>query len=216
MIILKAMCEEFFPHINSVDEFLEFTEEHMMEQKTIPFLDTLVYVEEDSSLRVRVYRKPTHTDQYLPFDSTHKESRNGGDAVGEALKKCGYPYWALVGVVSGSAKRAREERGESSKERKCQGRMTIPYVKEVSEEIRRILGSVSVTTHFRPLSSLQQSLVHPKDRVPKGKKTNVVYRAVCGVCGDDYVGETRQPLAKRVHQHTRSAAGRPNSVEQHG
>ena len=75
--------------------------------------------------------------------------------------------------------------------------MTIPYVKGVSEEIRRILGSVSVTTHFR----LPGSLVHQKDRVPKGKKTNVVSRAVCGVCGDDYVGETQQPLAKRVLDH---------------
>ena len=68
---------------------------------------------------------------------------------------------------------------------------SIPYVKGVSEEFRRILGSVSVTTHFTPPGSLRQSLVHPKDRVPKGKKTNVVYRAVCGVCGDDYVGETQ-------------------------
>ena len=66
---------------------------------------------------------------------------------------------------------------------------------------------MSVTTLFRPPGSLRQSLVHPKDRVPKGKKTNVVYRAVCGVCGDDYVGETQQPLAERVHQHTHTAAG---------
>ena len=39
-----------------------------------------------------------------------------------------------------------------------------------------------------------------------------MYRAVCGVCGDDYVGETQQPLAKRAHQHTHPAAGRPNSA----
>ena len=74
------------------------------------------------------------------------------------------------------------------------------------------MGSASITTHFRPPGSLRQGLVHPKDIVPKGKKTNVVYRAVCGVCGDDYVGETQQPLVKRVHQHTHPAAGRPNSV----
>ena len=157
MVILEGMCDEVFHHINRVDDFLEFTEEPMTEQKTIPFLDTLVLVEEDSSLRVRVYRKPTHTDQYLPFDSAHplehklsmvrthraetvltqwndivEEKRH----VGEALKKCGYPDCAWVDVVSDLAKRAREERGESSKEWKCQGRVTIPYVKGVSEEIR--------------------------------------------------------------------------------
>ena len=76
------------------------------------------------------------------------------------------------------------------------------------------MASVSITTHFRPPGSLRQRLVHPKDIVPKGKKTNVVYRAVCGVCGDDYVGETHQPLAKRAYQHTNPAAGRPNSAVQ--
>ena len=114
-------------------------------------------------------------------------------------------------VVAGMAKRAREARGESTNDRKCQGRVTIPYVKVVSVEIRRIMGSASITTHFRLPGSLRQRLVHPKDIVPKGKKTNVVYRAVCGgVCGDDNVGETQQPLAK--HQHTHPAAGRPNSA----
>ena len=54
------------------------------------------------------------------------------------------------------------------------------------------------------------TLVHPKDIVLKGKKTSTVYRAVCGVCGDDYVGETKQPLVKKAHQDTHPAAGRPN------
>ena len=74
------------------------------------------------------------------------------------------------------------------------------------------MGSASISTHFRPPGSLRQRLVHPKDIVPKGKKTNVVYRVVCGICGDDYVGETQQPVAKRAHQHTHPAVGRRNSA----
>ena len=53
--------------------------------------------------------------------------------MGEALKKCGYPDWAMVNLVSGLAKTAREDHGESSKKRKCHGRATIPYVKGISE-----------------------------------------------------------------------------------
>ena len=53
--------------------------------------------------------------------------------VGEALKKWGYPDWALVDIVAGAAKRGREARGERTKERKCQDRVMIPYVKGVSE-----------------------------------------------------------------------------------
>ena len=40
----------------------------------------------------------------------------------------------------------------------------------------------------------------------------MIYQAECGQCGEKYVGETQQPLSKRVHQHTHSAAGRPNSA----
>ena len=37
----------------------------------LPFLDCAVYIEEDRSLNTEVYRKPTHTNQYLLFHSHH-------------------------------------------------------------------------------------------------------------------------------------------------
>ena len=40
----------------------------------IPFLDTLVTPEADVPLSYTVYHKPTHTDQYLQWDSHHKLS----------------------------------------------------------------------------------------------------------------------------------------------
>ena len=61
----------FLQHINSVDPAIKFTVEDNKEDGSIPFLDTIVKPEADGSLSITVYRKPTHTDQYLQWDSNH-------------------------------------------------------------------------------------------------------------------------------------------------
>ena len=61
----------FLQHINSVDPAIKFTEEDNKEGGSIPLLDTIVKPEADATLSITVYRKPTHTDQYLQWDSHH-------------------------------------------------------------------------------------------------------------------------------------------------
>ena len=56
--------------INSQDTHIQFTVEPT-QQGSLPFLDTLVPIEPDNTFSTRVYRKPTHTDQYLHWDSNH-------------------------------------------------------------------------------------------------------------------------------------------------
>ena len=41
------------------------------ENSRLPFLDTLIQRNSDNTISVRVYRKPTHTDQYLKFITHH-------------------------------------------------------------------------------------------------------------------------------------------------
>ena len=50
---------------------IKFTAEGNQEIDTIPFLNTLVKPEADNTLSITVYRKPTHTDQYLQRDNHH-------------------------------------------------------------------------------------------------------------------------------------------------
>ena len=53
--------------------YIRFTMETEQESK-IAFLDTSVSREPDGRLTTSVYRKPTHTDQYLVYDSHHPQS----------------------------------------------------------------------------------------------------------------------------------------------
>ena len=108
----------FLQHINSVDPAIKFSVEDIKEDGSIPFLDTIVKPEADGTLSITVYRKPTHTDQYLQWDSHHHLSakfsvihtlshrattvcskaellQQEKDHLRKALTKCKYPKWAL-------------------------------------------------------------------------------------------------------------------------
>ena len=66
---------EFFQHINSLEDNIKFTAESTRADGSMPFLDTLVTPRSDGSLETKVYRKPTCTNQYLQWDQPpcHKQ-----------------------------------------------------------------------------------------------------------------------------------------------
>ena len=61
-------------HINSIDPTIKFTVDGNQGNWAIPFLDTLLTPEADNSFSITVSCKPTHTDQYLQWDSHHNLS----------------------------------------------------------------------------------------------------------------------------------------------
>ena len=55
----------FLDNINSIDPAIKFTVNGNQEDGAITFLDTLFKPKADNSLSIKVYCKPTDTDQYL-------------------------------------------------------------------------------------------------------------------------------------------------------
>ena len=71
IIIQRSQKDNFLQHLNAIDDNIHFTCEEAGEDGSIAFLDMLVTPDEDGRLNTTVYRKATHTDQYLHWDSHH-------------------------------------------------------------------------------------------------------------------------------------------------
>ena len=69
-ILHEYDVEEFTEHINSIDPYIKFTTEPEKDSK-LPFLDLCTRILDDESTKITIYWKPTHTDQYLNFNSSH-------------------------------------------------------------------------------------------------------------------------------------------------
>ena len=117
-VINKAEhSQDLLQHINSQDPHIQFTVEPT-QQGSLPFLDTLVTIQPDNTFNTTVYMNPTHTDQYLCWDSNHhitaKQSVYNTLAhraktvfstqdnlqkelthIKTALHHCQFPSWAL-------------------------------------------------------------------------------------------------------------------------
>ena len=110
-------ARELFQHINNQDPHIQFTVEPT-QQGSLPFLDIRITIQPDNTLSTTVYRKPTHTDQYLHWDSNHhitakqsvfntlahraKTVSSTQDSLDKelghiktTLKPCHFPFWAL-------------------------------------------------------------------------------------------------------------------------
>ena len=67
----QATKQVFLAYINSIYPAIQFTVKGDQDNGAIPFLDSLVTPQADHCLFITVYCKPTHTDQYLQWDSNH-------------------------------------------------------------------------------------------------------------------------------------------------
>ena len=217
----QGQIQLFHDNLNSIEPTIQFTIETEV-KGTLPFLDTRVTRHADGSLTTSVFRKSTHTDRYLNFDSHHPLAHKVAVArtlltradricmsvpdrdaekrhVTQALKSNGYP----TGMVKRNWQ-APLAHSPASDPVTPRATVVIPYVRHVSESIRRILAPLEIRTCFRPHRTLRQTLANLKDRIPLQQRAGVVYRIPCGTCPKVYVGQTCRTLDHRLKEHRRA------------
>ena len=217
-ITKSAYINEFTDHINNQDRNIKFTREEE-ENGTLPFLDTVINKLDDG--KIKIFRKPTHTDQYLHFWSHHplehklsvvttllhrseivtdpEDRSEEVEHVKKALRNCGYQDWAFFRASNKREKATTQGKDPVSKNRTPT--VTLPYIEGSSEKLRRAFNTAGVPTAFKPYRTLQQTLVSPKDKSDKLKQSGTVYELSCLDCEAVYIGETGRKLEKRLAEH---------------
>lgn len=91
------------------------------------------------------------------------------------------------------------------------GNIVIPYVRGVSEKIRRIAATYGLRTAFHSRNTIGKFICNTTPEVSKLDTKNVIYNLPCE-CGALYFGETCRPLGVRVGEHKNNVKqGRTNS-----
>ena len=78
----------------------------------------------------------------------------------------------------------------------------LPYMKGVSEVLRRCLQHEGIRTVFKSDTILRSHLVRPKGALEPTKQNGVVYKIPCE-CGKVYIGETGRSMRERINEHDR-------------
>src|SRR5436190_22366147 len=226
---------EFLKHLNSISPSIRLTREEEIENR-LAFLD--VCVERDENvLKTTVFRKKTHTGQYLNFSSNHQKTAKEGVAyslfdraktlcsnenslkvelkkVENDLLKNGYPQSIIKKCKRTRPAKTLNETGDKEKHTF----MSIPYVQGISEKISRIGRKYNIKTAFRTHNTLRQSLVKTKPKSSVQESKNCVYSIKCNNCPREYVGETKRPLNVRIKEHeqnTRRGLTDKSKIAQH-
>ena len=216
-IIHTDQIEAFFNHLNTINTSIQFTVEKEV-SGSLPFLDVNLKRESDGSFSTTIYRKPTHTNRYLPFNSHHpltqklsvartlytranKVINNFENKVSEfnhiknTLQANQFPSFIC------SSNRYLQDIRQLTPSMNYSSYTVIPYVQGISEPIKRILSKVGIGVAMKPFYTLSSVFRKPKDCICNSDKCGIVYEIPCRNCNSVYIGETGRSLKTRKKEH---------------
>lgn len=96
----------------------------------------------------------------------------------------------------------KEKKKEDNNEKdKGRNMVTIPYIKGLTEKMRRVFMKHGVNVAIKPIRTIKSVVRNIKDVIPFNKKTDCIYEIPCGSCEKTYVGETGREIETRLKEH---------------
>ncbi|XP_078363508.1 uncharacterized protein LOC144647600 [Oculina patagonica] len=173
----KEYVQEFHDHLNSINPHIQFTSE-VEGDDGLSFLDTAT-TRVNGRIQVNVYRKPTHTDKYLDFNShhptQHKRSvvntlleraknipstsagkRKEKEHVVKVLMNNNYPLRFIKSCDSHRKANRRVSDSSDTPNDAAKSFVVLPYVKGVTERISKVLRNNGVKLVSSPIRSFDR------------------------------------------------------------
>ena len=220
-----AQADAFLAHINSLSTDLQYTIEHPKDG-FLPYLDVLIHPD----LSTSIYRKPTHTNLYLKYNSSTPASTRR--SVIQSLTRRAYnlcspqhldgeldlvyniclsngfpPHETTSTMTSVHTKLHRKPTSTPNPTATVKSspttRISLPFHPDLSTPIKRILSRYNIAVTFSSSSSLRNLLTRTKSSPPTDSTTNVIYRIPCRDCPASYIGQTKRPILTRITEHER-------------
>jgi hypothetical protein len=215
----KEELQNFFQHLNNISEEIKFTME-LEENGSIPFLDILINRKSDGNLGHVVYRKKTHTENYLHANSHHHPNQKLGVLktlatrairisdethleqekyhLSNVFKNIGYKHKDITNTINKALEKT--SKNPNSLENQNPNRNAyLPYIQGVTDKIVKVLSKKEIKTSFKPHETIKQNMRSVKDKLDPHKGKGI-YKIECS-CGECYIGETGRSFQIRIKEH---------------
>ena len=170
------------------------------QQGSLPFLDTLVTIEQENTFSTLVYRKSTHTDQYLHWDSNHHITANQSvfntlahrakvvsssqekleqelKHIKTALQTCQFPNWALNQWDKftnqnqpTNSNNTNNNNQQDNNPNKKNITIVVPFIPGTSEKFRKLCKIREYKYIIRAPTPSRHYSGTPKTRIPNSIK----------------------------------------------
>ena len=183
-----------------------------------------IYQTASGYLQFKVYRKNTHTDKYLDFNSihplTHKESvirslfersyklcddsflQEEHKHLNEVLQANNYPR-SVINKVKNKISNRQNSTNNNGQQNSNLKYASAPYLVKTSEKVSKLLKPFNIRLAHKPSAPLRNHLCNFKDKRPISKSSGVIYKISCSMCLAVYIGETGRLVEERMAEHQR-------------
>ena len=213
--------DRFLTTLNNLHPALKFTRE-LENNGVLPFLDVKAKRDEDKFVTT-IYRKPTFTGLYIPFDSftpfkykrnlmnnlcdratricSPSELEEEIDFLKETFLKNGYPSSVVKKYVVPHFSKPEKPFGPEKRGVVLHVPFLGPTSARFEREIRKCVESVYMASRVIFIYSARRALTVKKDVLPIHQRSSIIYLFTCRQCECQYIGRTLQHLSTRVRQH---------------